>query len=103
MLVADNIRRKLTETFAPTRLDINDDSHRHAGHAGAREGGETHFSVEIVSAAFAGKSRVERQRLVYAALAAELQDRVHALALRTLAPGEDVQPKAAPQPVDRGR
>lgn len=96
MIMADRIRRKLTETFAPTRLDIVDDSHRHAGHAGAREGGETHFSVEIVSAVFAGKSRVERQRLVYAALAAELEDRVHALALRTLAPGEDVTNRGYP-------
>jgi BolA family transcriptional regulator, general stress-responsive regulator len=96
VLVADKIRRKLTETFAPTRLDIVDDSHRHAGHAGAREGGETHFSVEMVSATFAGKSRVERQRLVYAALAAEMADRVHALALRTLAPGEDVPNKGGP-------
>ncbi len=89
MTVADTIRRKLTETFAPTRLAIVDDSHRHAGHAGARPEGETHFTVEIVSAAFQGKSRVERQRLVYAALASELQERVHALALRTLAPAED--------------
>ena len=87
--MAERIRRKLTDQFAPTRLDIVDDSHRHAGHAGAREGGETHFSVEIVSPMFAGKSRVERQRLVYSALATELKERVHALALRTLAPGED--------------
>lgn len=89
MTMADRMRQKLTEAFAPTRLDIIDDSHRHAGHAGAREGGETHFTVEIVAAAFAGKSRVERQRLVYATLAAELQERVHALALRTLTPTED--------------
>jgi BolA protein len=89
MTMADRMRQKLTAAFAPTRLDIIDDSHRHAGHAGAREGGETHFTVEIVAAAFAGKSRVERQRLVYATLAAELQERVHALALRTLTPAED--------------
>jgi BolA protein len=86
---ADRINRKLTEALTPSRLSITDDSHRHAGHAGARDGGETHFNVEIVSSAFAGKSRVERQRLVYDILAAELNERVHALALRTLAPDED--------------
>jgi len=89
MSVAQTLQQKLTEAFQPTRLHIVDDSHKHAGHAGARPGGESHFSVEIVSPAFAGKSRVERQRLVYAALAAELRDQVHALALRTLAPDED--------------
>ena len=88
MTVANTMRRKLIETFQPTVLEITDDSHKHAGHAGARPGGETHFSVEIVAAAFTGKSRVERQRLVYAALAEELNDQVHALALRTRAPGE---------------
>ncbi len=89
MSVAQTLQRKLTEAFQPTRLAIVDDSHKHAGHAGARPGGESHFSVEIVSPAFAGKSRIERQRLVYAALAAELREQVHALALRTLAPDED--------------
>ena len=88
MTVAETMRRKLTETFQPTRLEIVDDSHKHAGHAGSRPGGESHFSVEIVSPAFAGKSRVERQRLVYSVLADELRDRVHALALRTKAPDE---------------
>ncbi len=89
MTVAETMRRKLTETFRPTRLEIVDDSHKHAGHAGARPEGETHFSVEIVAAAFAGKTRVERQRLVYSVLAAELSDRVHALALQTRTPAED--------------
>jgi BolA family transcriptional regulator, general stress-responsive regulator len=89
MSVADTLRRKLTEALQPSRLEIVDDSHKHAGHAGAREGGESHFTVEIVSPAFAGKSRVERQRLVYGVLAAELREQVHALALRTFAPGED--------------
>jgi BolA family transcriptional regulator, general stress-responsive regulator len=89
MSVADTLHRKLTDALQPTRLAIVDDSHKHAGHAGARPGGESHFSVEIVSPAFTGKSRVERQRLVYAALAAELREQVHALALRTLAPDED--------------
>jgi BolA protein len=89
MAVAEAIRRKLAEGFAPTRLDIVDESHRHAGHAGARPEGETHFSVTIVSAAFAGRGRVARQRLVYQALAEELATRIHALSLTTLTPEED--------------
>ena len=87
--VAATIRRKLTERLAPLRLEIVDESHRHAGHAGARPEGETHFAVTIVSAAFAGLSRVGRQRLVYDILAEQLADRVHALSLKTLAPEED--------------
>jgi BolA protein len=89
MTVAATIERKLTERFAPTRLDIIDDSHRHAGHAGARPGGETHFTVVMVSAAFAGVGRVARQRLVYETLAEELAGGVHALSLTTLAPDEE--------------
>jgi len=89
MSVADTIRTKLTERFAPTRLEISDESHRHAGHAGARPDGETHFAVTIVSAAFMGQGRVARQRLVYETLAEELATRVHALSLTTLAPDED--------------
>ena len=89
MSVADTIRRKLTEQLAPVRLDLVDESHRHAGHLGARPEGETHFALTIVSAAFTGLSRVARQRLVYAALAAELASRVHALSLTTLSPEED--------------
>jgi BolA protein len=89
MSVADTMRRKLTERFKPVRLDIIDDSQRHAGHAGAQPGGETHFDVTIVSDMFAGMGRVARQRLVYETLAAEIAGGVHALALRTLAPGEE--------------
>ena len=89
MSVADTIRRKLTERFAPVRLDLVDESQRHAGHVGARPEGETHFALTIVSAAFTGLSRVARQRLVYAALAAELASRVHALSLTTRTPEED--------------
>ena len=92
MSMAEIITAKLTEAFRPTRLSLVDDSARHAGHGGARPGGETHFSVEIVAAAFTGKSRVERQRLVYGALAAELEAQVHALALKTLTPEEDGKP-----------
>ena len=83
------IRRKLSEALAPSRLDIVDDSGRHAGHVGARPEGETHFVVEIASAQFAGLSRVARQRLVHKVLEDELQDRVHALALKTVTPEED--------------
>lgn len=89
MHVAETMKRILTESFSPQRLAIIDDSHRHAGHAGSRPEGETHFTVEIVATAFTGKSRVDRQRLVYAALSDLLRDRVHALALKTLAPDED--------------
>ena len=96
MSVAETIRRKLTERLAPLRLDIVDESHRHAGHAGARPEGETHFAVTIVSAAFVGLGRVARQRLVYQILADELATRVHALALTTLAPGEPGSPRQVP-------
>lgn len=89
MNVAETIRDKLTGRFAPTRLIIVDESHRHAGHAGARPEGETHFAVTIVAAAFAGLNRVARQRLVYETLADELATRVHALSLTTRAPDED--------------
>ena len=92
MSVAAAIRDKLTRRFAPLRLQIVDDSARHAGHAGARPEGETHFSVTLVSAAFVGLGRVARQRLVYETLADELATRVHALALTTLAPDEDRGP-----------
>jgi BolA protein len=91
MVVADTIRRKLVERFVPTRLDVLDESHRHAGHEGARPGGETHFAVTIVSAAFMGQSRLARQRLVYQALAEELATGVHALSLTALAPDEDAR------------
>jgi BolA protein len=87
--MAARMERKLTDAFAPERLTIVDDSHKHAGHSGWREGGETHFRVEIVSQAFAGQSRVARQQAVYATVAQELQERVHALQLRTLTPEED--------------
>ncbi len=86
--VAERIRSKLA-TLRPTRLAIRDDSGRHAGHAGARPGGESHFRLEIVSSAFAGESRVSRQRRVYALLADELQSGLHALQLTTLTPDED--------------
>jgi BolA protein len=91
MTMAETIRRKLTDALQPVDLAIEDDTARHAGHMGhpGHAGGETHFNVRIVSNAFAGKSRVERQRLVYAVLKDELATQVHALALVTKAPGED--------------
>jgi len=89
MRTAERITEKLTRAFQPTRLDVADDSAQHHGHAGSRPGGETHFRVEIVAAAFAGRSRVERQRLVYQALAEEMTSGVHALQLKTLTPDED--------------
>jgi BolA family transcriptional regulator, general stress-responsive regulator len=92
--VAKTIDNKLRMRFAPARLSIEDESSQHRGHAGFREGGESHFRVEIVSAAFEGKSRVARQRLVYEALKDELDAGLHALALTTLTPAEDDKARA---------
>jgi BolA protein len=88
MRTADLITQKLTKAFAPESLRVIDESHLHEGHAGHRPGGETHYRVYIVSAAFKGKSRLERHRSVNAALAEELAARVHALAIHASAPGE---------------
>ena len=86
--IFDAIHDKLTHAFNPIRLEIEDDSARHHGHAGARPGGESHFNVTIEARAFAGVGRVARQRLVYRALADELAGPVHALSVKALAPGE---------------
>ena len=86
--ISDSIRTKLTTVFAPTRLEVVDDSARHAGHAGARPGGESHFNVLIEAPAFAGLGKVARQRQVYAALSDLLAGPLHALSLKALAPGE---------------
>jgi BolA protein len=88
MRIVETIRTKLEAAFSPQELVIEDESHRHAGHAGARPGGETHFRVAIVSAAFDGLGRVERQRRVHAVLAEELKAQVHALSLKLATPGE---------------
>lgn len=88
MRVKAAIERKLGAAFKPTRLEVVDESHRHAGHAGARPEGENHFRIEIVSTAFAGLGRVARQRLVHEALAEELSGRVHALSLQIRTPEE---------------
>jgi BolA protein len=87
-VVTEAIRRKLEAAFAPSRLDIIDDSEKHHGHSGHREGGESHFTLIIESAAFAGVNRVERQRRVNRALAEELAGPVHALSIKAMAPGE---------------
>ena len=86
--IIEAIRDKLNAAFEPSRLEIEDDSARHQGHAGHRPGGESHFNVLIESAAFAGASKVARQRMVYRALSEELAGPVHALSLKALAPGE---------------
>jgi BolA family transcriptional regulator, general stress-responsive regulator len=88
MSVKDRIVAALTQGLSPQSLEVIDESHQHAGHAGARPGGETHFRVRITSAAFAGQSRVDRHRAVNALLADELRpDGVHALAIEARAPG----------------
>lgn len=81
------IRERLTAALAPQSIDVQDDSAAHAGHAGARSGGG-HFQVTVVSAAFAGKSLVERHRMVYDALGAAMRDEIHALVIRAVAPDE---------------
>lgn len=82
------IRNKLTAALNPLVLEIADESHKHAGHAGAREGGNSHFHVKIVSTAFTSLSRLERHRVVHEALKDELKDQIHALSLILLAPEE---------------
>jgi BolA protein len=86
--MAERITKNLRNSLAPSRLEVIDESHQHQGHGGWREGGETHFRVVVVSDAFTGKSRLDRHRLVNAALVQELADRVHALAIVAKAPGE---------------
>ena len=84
----DRIAAILTEALRPIQLDIVDESDRHAGHAGARPGGETHYRINIVSPAFAGKSRVERHRMINALLASEFASGLHALAIAAAAPDQ---------------
>jgi len=85
---ADRIEAALRAAFAPLRLEVVDESHRHAGHAGARAGGQTHYAVLLVSDSFAGQPRVARHRLVNAALAGEFDTGLHALTLTLRTPGE---------------
>jgi BolA protein len=88
MRTADLITKKLTEAFSPQSLKVEDESHQHAGHAGHRPGGQTHFRVYIVSDAFKGKTRIERHRMINGILSADLAAGVHALAIHAAAPGE---------------
>jgi BolA protein len=88
MSIADDIRRKLEEAFRPSEIQVEDESAQHAGHAGARPGGETHFRVRIVAAAFLDTSRVARQRKIYEVLADEMRGQIHALSIDARAPGE---------------
>ena len=86
--IAAEIKQCLVAALAPTRLELDDQSDRHIGHAGHDGRGESHFALLIESAAFTGLNRVQRQRAVYAALGDLMQERVHALTIRALAPGE---------------
>ena len=92
MSVKDRITARLTAALAPAALDVIDDSAKHAGHqfhpGGVEPRGETHFTVKVVSAAFAGKSRLARHRMINEALAQELADGLHALAIEARSPGE---------------
>lgn len=88
MTIRIAIETKLQRGLSPLRLSVVDESHLHAGHAGARPGGESHFRVEVISECFAGKPQVERHRMVNALLAEELRGRVHALSLSTLTVNE---------------
>lgn len=85
---ADRIAAALTAAFPPAGVEVVDDSHRHAGHAGAAPGGETHYNVRVVSPAFAGLNRVARSRAVHEVLAAEFASGLHALALTLKTPEE---------------
>ncbi len=84
----ERLRSVLVRIFAPTVLEVVDDSARHAGHAGSSDAGETHYSVRMVSAAFAGQSRVARSRAVHEAVAGEFRDGLHALSLTLQSPAE---------------
>jgi BolA protein len=86
--VATEMLRRLNSSLAPSRIELIDDSEQHRGHGGYNPAGESHFTLLIESAAFAGKNRVERQRMVYAALGDLMRERVHALSIRASAPGE---------------
>jgi BolA family transcriptional regulator, general stress-responsive regulator len=88
MVVEYEIRRKLKQAFAPEALEVVNDSHRHAGHGGSPGTGESHFTIKVVSPAFAGKSRVERHRMINEVLAEELAGKIHALAITAAAPQE---------------
>jgi BolA protein len=91
MSVAATIKARLEEALKPTRLDIVDESHLHAGHSAQAQAGESHFRVLVVSPEFAGKSRLARHRIVNELLADQLASKVHALAIHAYAPGESMR------------
>ena len=86
--VAAEMLRRLNSALSPSRVELTDDSEQHRGHGGYNPAGESHFTLAIESAAFAGKSRVERQRMIYSALGDLMKSRVHALSIRATAPGD---------------
>lgn len=86
--VAAEMLRRLNSTLSPSSIELIDDSEQHRGHGGYNPAGESHFTLKIESAAFAGKNRVERQRMIYAALGDLMRERVHALSIRASGPGE---------------
>jgi len=86
--VAIEMLRRLNSALTPSRVELIDDSEQHRGHGGYNPAGESHFTLRIESSAFAGKNRVERQRMIYAALGDLMRERVHALSIRASAPGE---------------
>lgn len=91
MSTEQTMREQLMEALEPTRLEVVNESHLHAGHAGSPGTGESHFSVLVVSKVFEGRSRLERHRLVNGALADLLRNKVHALAIKAYAPGEAIR------------
>ena len=86
--VAAEMLARLNSALSPSSVELTDDSEQHRGHGGYNPAGESHFSLRIQSAAFAGKNRVERQRMIYAALGSLMESRVHALSIKASAPGE---------------
>ncbi|MFL6736827.1 MAG: BolA family protein [Sphingomonas sp.] len=86
--VATEMLRRLNSALSPTSIELIDDSEQHRGHGGYNPAGESHFTLKIESAAFTGRSRVERQRMVYAALGELMRERVHALSIKASEPGE---------------
>lgn len=88
-LVRERMESKLRQAFAPAHLEVIDETNKHHGHAGWRESGETHFHVSIISASFSGKTRLERQRMIYQVLTEEMTGSVHALAIAARAPEEN--------------
>ena len=86
--VASEMLKRLNSALSPSRIELTDDSEQHRGHGGYNPAGESHFTLRIESAAFAGKNRVQRQRMIYAALGDLMDGRVHALSIRATVTGE---------------